>query len=435
MSEPLQSRPLTDSDIFALKEFLLQTAVQFLGHGIYSGLVMIVLYSLWTNKAQLPARRILIVATISMFLASTTQLAIALAYYLIQLLTAGFDPPNVEGTLIYMNIPSDALVRLNYLIGESIVVWRAWVLWTNHSRVHKLLIVCLVGSFVGASADLIFSILYDLSLFSSTPRFPPTGLRTLILTLSLFLTNSVSTLLMGYKVWEYKVEIKRNLGLSQNNRTKVERVLILLTESGSIYCLLWLSMLVFGLESSNNDSLSYEIITIILPQIVLSQAIYPILIILLVALEKANLETTVTGSSFSQPIKFAEPQVSTETHGDVPPDSTTIQLASLRSDPNTEDVLDSGMDDAAVGLPVENESFEEMEKHFFELTRESRIRAQLESECAGRKLDSDLKREQEERREVSQHNSSRNLKREQEDDEGGTGRRRRRNKKTNEEEF
>ncbi|KAJ7592226.1 hypothetical protein C8J56DRAFT_1046595 [Mycena floridula] len=286
-----------------------------------------------------------------MFVSSTVITPSLLANSLIQLPTLGFDPPNIERPLINMSIFSDTLIRLNYLIGDSIVIWRSWVLWTNHSRVHILLIVCVIASFVGASVDLIFLILYDLSRFLNTSRFSPTGSRTLILTLPLFLTNTVSTLSMGYKVWEYKVEIKHNLGLSHNKRTKVERVLSLLTESGSIYCLLWLGMLVFSLKSSDNRSLPYQLITIILPQLV---TIYPILIILLLALEKANLESTVTSPSFSQSLQFASrPQAPTETQSVVPPDSRTGRIASVELDPNTEDVPDSGTDNAAVTLSVE----------------------------------------------------------------------------------
>ncbi|KAJ7592222.1 hypothetical protein C8J56DRAFT_1046592 [Mycena floridula] len=352
MSEAMQPGPLADTDISGLKEFLYEIAIQFLFYGIYSVLVMIVLHKLWTKKEKLAAHRILVAAAISMFVASTAHISMNLAFILIQLPLVGFDPPNIERPLNSINILSNALIRLNYLIGDSIVVWRAWVIWSHHSKIHALLICCLVGSFVGASVDLTFDILFDLSRFAHTTRSPPTGPWTLILLLPLFLTNSISTLSMGYKVWEYKVEIKRNLGLLQNRRTKVERVLILLTESGSIYCLLWLSILVFSLKSPDNQSLSYQLIGVILPQLV---AIYPILIILLLTLEKASLESSITRSSFSQSLQFASrPQVPTETQSDVPPDSTTDHIASVRPDPNTEDVSDSGTDNAAVALSVEN---------------------------------------------------------------------------------
>ncbi|KAJ7592276.1 hypothetical protein C8J56DRAFT_1131837 [Mycena floridula] len=303
MSEAIQPGPLADSVISALEYFLIQIAIEFVLYGIYSALAIIVLHKLLTNKAPLVARHILIAAAISMFVASTIQISLDLAAYLIQLPTLGFDPPNVEIPLINMKIFNDTM----YLIGDSIVVWRAWVLWTNHPRVHMLLCICLIATFVGVTVDLALEILFRLSQFSESPRFSPTGSRTLILTLPLFFTNFISTVLIAFKVWEYKVEIKRNLSLSHNKRTKVEQVLIFLAESGSIYCLLW--------------------------------AIYPIIIVLLLALEKDNLESTVNGQSFLQSLRFASrPQVPTVTQSDdVTPDSTTSHIDSVMPDPDTDD--------------------------------------------------------------------------------------------------
>ncbi|KAJ7592312.1 hypothetical protein C8J56DRAFT_887017 [Mycena floridula] len=246
MSEAMQPGPLADSDIFALQGFLMIIAVQFVLHGIYSALAIIVLYKLLTNKARLAAHHILIGASISMF----------------------------------------------YLIGDSIVVFRAWVLWTNHSGVHVLLCICLFGTFVGVTVDLVFGILFALSQLSDSPRFPPTGLRTLILMLPLLLTNLISTLLIACKVW---------------------------------------------------------------------YTIYPIIIILLLALQKDNLESTVNGQSFSQSLRFASrPQVSTATQSDdVTPDSTTGHINSVMPDSNMDDRPDSKTNDIAVAEPLG----EKMEKH------------------------------------------------------------------------
>ncbi|KAJ7592297.1 hypothetical protein C8J56DRAFT_1162636 [Mycena floridula] len=284
MSEAMQPGPLADLDILAVKLCLIQSAVEFVLHGIYSALVMIVLYKL-----------------------------------------------------------CETVARLNYLIGDAIVVWRAWVLWTDHPRVHMLLCICLFGTFAGVTVDLAFTSLFALSQFSDTPRSPPNSLRLLILRLPVFLTNFISTVLTAYKVWEYRVEIKQNLGLSHNRKTKVERVLILLTESGSIYCLLWLSLLVFDLKSSDKESLAYAVIISTVPLLV---AIYPVITILLLAFQKANLESTVNGPSFSQSLEFSSrPQVPTATQSDnVTADSTTSHIDSVMPDPATNDRLDPTTD-------------------------------------------------------------------------------------------
>ncbi|KAJ7592302.1 hypothetical protein C8J56DRAFT_887006 [Mycena floridula] len=338
MSEAMQPGPLADSDIFALQSSLMIIAVEFVLYGIYNVLVLIVLYKLWTNKAKLAARRILIAPVISMFVASSAHPFMDLAFYLIELSTLGFDLPNVERSLINLNILSTIMTRLNYLIGDSIVVWWAWVLWINHSRVHMLLCICLFGTFGGVAVDFAFDILSELSEFSDSPRFFPTGPRTLVLMLPLFLTNFISTLLIAYKVWEYKVEIKQNLGLSPNKRTKVERVLILLAESGSIYCLFW--------------------------------AIYPIIIILLLALENDNLESTVNGQSFSSSI--CQQATSFYCHSDhidsVMPDSDTDDRPNLatddRLDPSLDDRPDSNANDVAVILPLGERRVKHGSNHF-----------------------------------------------------------------------
>ncbi|KAJ7592269.1 hypothetical protein C8J56DRAFT_1131826 [Mycena floridula] len=317
MSEAMQPGPLSDSDIFALKEILLEISVRFVLHVIYSALVMIVLYKLWTNKAQLTAHHILIAAVISMFVFSTGTTSGIPAYHSVQLMALGCDPPNVERPLINMDLFFVVMTRLNYLIGDSIVVWRAWVLWTNHSRVHMLLCICLFGTFVGVTVDLAFSILYQLSEFSDSPRFSSLIQRALILFLPLFLTNFISTCLMAYKV--------------------------------CIYCLLWLSMLIFALKTPDDESLPY--------------AMYPITIILLVTLDKGNLESTVNGTSFSQSLQFASrPQTPTATQtDDVAPDSTTTHIASVMPDSDTDDRLDSNTNDIAVAKQVG----EKMEKNSF----------------------------------------------------------------------
>ncbi|KAJ7592377.1 hypothetical protein C8J56DRAFT_1162656 [Mycena floridula] len=374
MADAIQPSPLSDSDILGLKDFLIQAALQLILHGIYTTLVMIVLYKLWTNKTPLAARCILIVASISMFVASTTQISLDLAFYLIQLSTLGFDPPNVDRPLINMNIFTDTTIRLNYLIGDSVVVWRAWILWTNHPRVHTLLCICLIGTFVGVTIDFALVILFDLTQLSDSPRFSSPILRSLTLILPLFLTNFISTLLIAYQVRQYKVEIKRNLGLAHNKRTKVERVLILLMESGSIYCLLWLSILVFALKSSDYESLPYLILASILPPLV---AMYPTIIILLIALEKANLESIVNDSSLSHSLQFASrsPVPTATQSDDVAPGSMTSHVELVMPDPNTDDMPEPTMDDRLDSttddkpdsntndISVEEPLGERMEKH------------------------------------------------------------------------
>jgi hypothetical protein len=93
-------------------------------------------------------------------------------------------------------------------------------------------------------------------------KFDPSGFHALIQVLPLLVTNIVATSLMAYKMWcvhihpgqrlrrtfvccvdqprrQYRQQIKVQLDFPKNKKTKVERILVILTESGMIYCLIW----------------------------------------------------------------------------------------------------------------------------------------------------------------------------------------------------
>ncbi|KAJ7592296.1 hypothetical protein C8J56DRAFT_887002 [Mycena floridula] len=255
--------------------------------GIYSVLVLIVLYKLWTDKARLAARRILIAAAISIFVASTMQVSLVLAIYLIQLPTLGFDPPNVERSLIHMDIFGVAMARLN--MGPE-------------------------GGFFPFSGGHGYS--------------GPTIQGSICYYVSVYLVPLS-------KIFSYWPE---------DSHSNVTTVLDKLHFYSS-YCI---------------QSLPFKFS--------LWQAIYPIIVVLLLALEKGNLESTINGPSFSQSLQFASrPQVPTVTQSDdVVLDSMTSHIDSEMPDSDMDDKLDPTMDnrpdsktnDIAVAEPLE----EKMEK-------------------------------------------------------------------------
>ncbi|KAF8151145.1 hypothetical protein K438DRAFT_434559 [Mycena galopus ATCC 62051] len=69
-SAPTQLGALSASVISTLQGELIMTAIQFFLHGIYTTLVSIVLYNMWTHKTLLPARKALIAAVLFMFKSS-----------------------------------------------------------------------------------------------------------------------------------------------------------------------------------------------------------------------------------------------------------------------------------------------------------------------------------------------------------------------------
>ncbi|THU76602.1 hypothetical protein K435DRAFT_704503 [Dendrothele bispora CBS 962.96] len=60
----------------------------------------------------------------------------------------------------------------------------------------------------------------------------------MILTIPLIFTNLVATVLIGYKTWCHHRNIQNNLG-NAGSSSKVQKILLLLMESGIIYLILW----------------------------------------------------------------------------------------------------------------------------------------------------------------------------------------------------
>ncbi|ETW77419.1 hypothetical protein HETIRDRAFT_429650 [Heterobasidion irregulare TC 32-1] len=100
-------------------------------------------------------------------------------------------------------------------------------------------------------------------------------------------------------ILHYRKSIRANID-SGNARTKVEKVLILLVESGFLYCFVWMLyiMSIFNVFSTLGEDLIQSLIPYV-------TAIYPTVIILFVALEKSHAETMFEGSMVDGSVHFA----------------------------------------------------------------------------------------------------------------------------------
>ncbi|KAK7008203.1 hypothetical protein R3P38DRAFT_3023886 [Favolaschia claudopus] len=223
-----------------------------------------------------------------MFAFSNLQVIEQLAFNVVQLGSLGLHPPDKSTLLLNIRLSENVFGRANYFMSDAIVVWRAWVLWQDSLGVKVLLSLCLCGTFVGLTVNMTFGTLW----LYGNERFNPSGPRSLILVLPLMFTNIVSTTLIGIRAWSYRKHIKQVLSLPRNRKTNVERILIILTESGAIYCLFWIPFLYICL-TTDVDSIGYKIVANMLPQL---SAIYPVIIVLLVTMEKTQLEATMSSA-------------------------------------------------------------------------------------------------------------------------------------------
>ncbi|KAI0056961.1 hypothetical protein BV25DRAFT_1920599 [Artomyces pyxidatus] len=181
-------------------------------------------------------------------------------------------------------------VRINYILSDAIVVWRALTLWSSDRRVFLILLIFMLGTIAAAGSDLGLSLnqLFDTHDVVNDESNAKEGRRALILAGPTIATNVCATSLIAYKAWKYRVSVKAHLN-EDNAATKVEKILALLVESGVVYCVMWIFYILaaFRVFPDPGDS----ILDGIMVQV---SGIYPTIIIILVCLQKSPCEKYAT---------------------------------------------------------------------------------------------------------------------------------------------
>lgn len=304
-SSDFQCGPLPEAGIIGLRNNFLEVVCGSLVYGIYATLAMESTYILVDRglKGSRP-RQAMLAATLVMFAGATALSGMDITGFVIQTPTLGpapYDPTRIFRRLAIAELPIE---RINFFFSDSIVVWRAWILWPGNAKVRAVLTTCLLASLAGSIVEGTLGVRQYLhgSLVGTN------ALEGLILLLPLLATNICSTSLVACKAWHYRKSIRANID-SGNARTKVEKVLILLVESGFLYCFVWMLyiMSIFNVFSTLGEDLIQSLIPYV-------TAIYPTVIILFVALEKSHAETMFEGSMADGSVHFAAaPSLSAQT--------------------------------------------------------------------------------------------------------------------------
>ncbi|THU89796.1 hypothetical protein K435DRAFT_802464 [Dendrothele bispora CBS 962.96] len=208
-----------------------------------------------------------------MLFLSLSSLAMGIEDIIIQIPVNGYNPPDSKEVVPLnagLRIGLNLMNRLNYVIGDIVVVWRAWVLFPQKLAVKVTLSICLLGSFdtVGTSLDMALLA----KGISENTSFNGNMAETIILTVPLISTNLTATTLIGFKA-----------------RGSPDKI----------------GDLVLGLRQDSHSTANSAYHTTISGLV----AIYPILIILAVAHEN-NKSESVNDVSLSQSIRFASVQTS-----------------------------------------------------------------------------------------------------------------------------
>uniref|UniRef100_D8QEN3 Uncharacterized protein n=1 Tax=Schizophyllum commune (strain H4-8 / FGSC 9210) TaxID=578458 RepID=D8QEN3_SCHCM len=193
---------------------------------------------------------------VAVFLCSSAQAASSLTDWWFQLLGEG-GASDVSHTLGVIEGLIDTSFHISYLVGDALVVWRAWSLWPRSWIARSLLATCMVFTmgkciFFGWRIILLntppVGLSVDLYMDFSAVELPKALNAPMII--AMLLTNAVATILVGIRVWEYRRNIASALGQSTFG-LQIGRILVLLLESGLFYCAIWICIFVLDVGVGN----------------------------------------------------------------------------------------------------------------------------------------------------------------------------------------
>ncbi|KAK0479576.1 hypothetical protein IW261DRAFT_146816 [Armillaria novae-zelandiae] len=231
-------------------------------HGMYTALWLVSMYLLLFKRKRTTVIIVMTVLNIVMWIVATSHMAISFEQnYHAFLFRHAADDPTVWEDNASPNIYSQiSLEAVNIIIGDGIVIWRAWILWGRKWWVIFTSGTLLTGT-LAAAVGIIRA--YTMAPPGITVFDNPTLSTWAIAFISSTLTTNLwATSLVAYRTWSHN---------------KQNGILAILIESGVFYACTWFVAIITFACGTNGI---YPVIDI------LSQltAIYPTLIITLVCL-------------------------------------------------------------------------------------------------------------------------------------------------------
>ncbi|TRM60504.1 hypothetical protein BD626DRAFT_124966 [Schizophyllum amplum] len=290
---PMALTPLSSQDVANWQNVFVQVGVDQLFYGVQAALSFAALSAL-AKKDE--ASRLPFIVIGALLISSTVVAGLCPSFYIVwapSLFSA--SPSDVHALLARMNVVLSLTKRLNYLLSDLIVVWRAWVLWSGPRVARALLLVCMTGSVVGVLVELVWALEHFMIGVSAS--------HTVALYVPLLVTNLVATALIGVQVWSYRRNIKRSLrgAVRAGGAARVETILFLLVESGVVYCGLWVAFLIIALKANNEPFSASTVMGNIFHSIA---GIYPCFVVFVVEANKAKADRSVRSEKELSVLRF-----------------------------------------------------------------------------------------------------------------------------------
>ncbi|KAF9258494.1 hypothetical protein L218DRAFT_877017 [Marasmius fiardii PR-910] len=304
--------------------FVIGLALQTFFFGIYASLTCFSIYLMIKKGLKSGVRKYLLVAAIFMFFVSTVYWFFKFIWLLRRIddtIIRTVPHARIIHTppIIHFDLNVSSVVLINYVLTDTVVFWRAWVLSNQDYR--KLLYIPFLFLCCKQVIKLIFRLCtlcgnfcYSASVFAtitiritiqciphvdadtSDPRIKVLTHAIDVCQVSVggcsLLLNISSTAIVALKGWRFRRWIKNDLEGLRGERTKGEKILLI--ESGLLYCACGIVALVFTMIKLPIGTLG----SLLTPVNIQVTGIYPLVVLLLVN-RGISLEKTMFGSGVS----------------------------------------------------------------------------------------------------------------------------------------
>ncbi|KAI5890226.1 uncharacterized protein SCHCODRAFT_01155628 [Schizophyllum commune H4-8] len=265
---------LTPDVVDTLKNVIIEAGLAYIAYGMQAALTLAAVRILLRREAR---ARFMLAAIVGLFVVSTLAVVTDIEYYLVQFPSAlGTASEDVQALMNGLDIVGVVTVRLSHNIKPPCTMDIAGV----HMRKCRPLVGAIVNSY------------WNIKSITTYERIPMT--RTLVMTVPLLFTNIVATTLIGVKVWWYRREIKGSLGLFAK-KSQVESVLMLLLETGFVYCVVW----------SDDPGAGFTPMQILGNVIPFITGLYPPVIVM-ITLRKSSAQSLLQSAQISHVMRFAD---------------------------------------------------------------------------------------------------------------------------------
>lgn len=203
--------------------------------------------------------------------------------------------------------------QLLFILSDGIVLWRTWVLYWEQRWIMLAPCALLLGT-IGTSLAFLALDSNPSIMDSTTLVLASTRTFNAALALSLA-TNVVSTMLIFYKLWSH-LRFKRKMGIKSKSTSPVQKVMIILVESGVVFCAIQAINLSLQIVQPRQVSQASAIATaVVLVILDMATAMYPSIVVLIVSQQRSMVESF----GFTTELKNNEPIIDVERNGSARP--------------------------------------------------------------------------------------------------------------------